>query len=140
MMCTIKPFRIAHLSDLHLTKTDGRSRSEPDIFSPLKGMNNAFRKIIHTKTIQNSDFILVTGDVSDRGDLESWQIFWNATDEAGLLDRTFVVPGNHDVCCLGVRMPGSRKAYRDEDLNKARNGLNLGRRMQIKSGIPESMS
>jgi 3',5'-cyclic AMP phosphodiesterase CpdA len=122
-----KPFKIAHLSDLHLTKTDGARRSEPNLFKALKGMNEAFRKIVASKPIQTSDLILVTGDVSDRGDLESWQVFWEAIENAGLTDRTLVVPGNHDVCCLGARLPGKRKAYRENDLKKAVNGLKLGK-------------
>lgn len=124
-----KSFKISHLSDLHLTKTDGASRSEPNLFSALKGMNEAFRKIVVSKQIQSSDMILVTGDVSDRGDIESWQVFWDAIDNAGLTERTLVVPGNHDVCCLGARLPGNSKAYKESDLKKAVNGLNLGRQL-----------
>ena len=37
-----------------------------------------------------------------------------------------VVPGNHDVCCLGVRLPLKRTGYRQDDLEKARRGLALG--------------
>ena len=121
-----KSFKIVHLSDLHLTKTDGASRSEPKLFNKLKGMNEAFRKIIATKPIQKSDLILVTGDVTDRGDIQSWKIFWDGINNAGLKDRTHVIPGNHDVCCLGARLPGKRKAYKDADLKKAIKGLRLG--------------
>jgi 3',5'-cyclic-AMP phosphodiesterase len=125
-MAKQKPFRIVHLSDLHLTRTDGASRSEPKLFNKLKGMNEAFRKIVVSKPIQQSDLVLVTGDVTDRGDIESWAVFWDAINSAGLADRTYVIPGNHDVCCLGLRLPGSRKAYREADLQKAINGLKMG--------------
>ena len=47
-----QPFRIAHLSDLHLTKTDGARRTELGVFGRLKGMNAAFRKIVASKVIQ----------------------------------------------------------------------------------------
>jgi len=100
-----KPFKIAHLSDLHLTARDGASRSEPDLFSPLKGMNVAFRKIATSKAVQASDMVLVTGDVTDRRDIESWKGFWNTVTEAGIKGRVRVIPGNHDVCCLGARLP-----------------------------------
>ena len=119
-------FRIVHLSDLHLTKRDGASRSEPKLFNKLKGMNTAFRKIVVSKPIQKADLILVTGDVTDRGDIESWNVFWGTINDAGLKDRTHVIPGNHDVCCLGARLPGKRKAYKDADLQKAVNGLRMG--------------
>ena len=123
---TKQSFKIVHLSDLHLTKTDGASRSEPKLFNKLKGMNEVFRKIIASKPVQKSDLVLVTGDVTDRGDIESWKVFWEGINNAGLKDRTHVIPGNHDVCCLGVRLPGKRKAYKDEDLQKAVNGLKAG--------------
>lgn len=126
-MSNHKPFRIVHLSDLHLTKTDGARRSEPNLFKALKGMNEVFRKIVVSKPIQQSDLLIVTGDVTDRGDIESWTVFWDAINSAGLTDRTYVVPGNHDVCCLGLRLPGSRKAYRESDLKKAINGLKMGK-------------
>lgn len=123
---TQKSFKIVHLSDLHLTRTDGVSRSEPNLFNKLKGMNAAFRKIVVSKPIQKADLILVTGDVTDRGDIESWKVFRDAIDSAELKDRTHVIPGNHDVCCLGARLPGKRKAYKDADLQKAIKGLRMG--------------
>lgn len=119
-------FKIVHLSDLHLTKTDGASRSEPKLFNKLKGMNAAFRKIVVSNPVQKADLVLVTGDVTDRGDIESWKVFWEGINNAGLMDRTHVVPGNHDVCCLGARLPGKRKAYKEADLQKAIKGLKLG--------------
>lgn len=123
-----RPFRISHLSDLHLTKSDNDARSEPNLFSPLKGMNEAFRKIINSKKIKDSNLVLITGDITDRGDIKSWQIFWEAINEAGLSKKTLVIPGNHDVCCLGIRMPLlKKKAYRKSDLEKAIKGLRMGK-------------
>ncbi|MBC8871590.1 MAG: metallophosphoesterase [Planctomycetes bacterium] len=49
----------------------------------------------------------------------------NAFVLAHLSDRILVLPGNHDVCCLGARMP--REGLRDEDLKKAVAGLKMGR-------------
>ena len=121
-----KPFKIAHLSDLHLTSSDNARRSEPKLYGALKGMNVAFRKIVVSPALQKSDLILVTGDVTDRGDLNSWKIFWDTVDKAGIKDRVRVVPGNHDVCCLGLRLPGLRKQYRQEDMEKVRKGLQMG--------------
>ena len=121
-----KPFKIAHLSDLHLTATDGASRSEPVLYAPLKGMNIAFRKVVNSKAVQTSDLVLVTGDVTDRGDLTSWKVFWNAVSSAGIKNRVRVIPGNHDVCCLGARLPWKHKQYRKEDMEKVRKGLHMG--------------
>ncbi len=82
-----KPFKIAHLSDLHLTARDGASRSEPDLFTPLKGMNFAFRTIIGSQDVKTSDLVLITGDVADRGELESWKLFRDALNKANVTDR-----------------------------------------------------
>ena len=126
-MPNYKSFKIAHLSDLHLTKTDNASRSEPKLYGALKGMNSAFRKIVKHNAIQDSDLVIVTGDVTDRGDKESWHVFWNAIKDAGLMQRVLVVPGNHDVCCLGTRLPRfSKKGYKESDLKKVAKGLHMG--------------
>ncbi len=119
-------FRIVHLSDLHLTKRDGDRRTELNVFDPLSGMNDTFRKIVSKRIIKKADFVLVTGDVTDRGDISSWKIFWKAVMDAGLVSKIFVLPGNHDVCCLGARLPLKRKAYRWADIQKAVRGLRIG--------------
>ncbi|MBN2023635.1 MAG: metallophosphoesterase [Pirellulales bacterium] len=119
-----RPFRIAHLSDLHLTASDRAARSETRLFGRLRGMNAAFRKIVRTPAIQRADLIVFTGDIADRGEIDAWKVFWNALAEAGLSHRALVVPGNHDVCCLGVRAPWNADAR--ADWAKAAAGLRLG--------------
>ena len=133
------PFHIVHLSDLHLTRSDGRPRSEPDILKPLRGMNQTFRRVLATAPIQRSDLILITGDITDRGDSASWEVFASAVADAGVEDRVLLLPGNHDVCCLGARLPGSRRAYRLEDLRRACRGLARGMsgsRVECDGGLP----
>ena len=117
------PFRIAHLSDLHLTASDDAMRSEPKLFGKLIGMNRAFRKLAASDELQKADLVIVTGDVTDRGELDAWKFFWEALEEAKLLEKTWVIPGNHDVCCLGIRMPDRRNA--DRDIQKLVRGLAL---------------
>ena len=124
-MAKSKPFVIAQLTDLHLTRTDDGRRSEPRLFGALTGMNDAFRKIVRSRSVQQSNLVLVTGDVTDRGDLETWRLFWKEIRGAGLSDRILVLPGNHDVCCLGARLP--REGLADADLRKAVTGLRMGR-------------
>ncbi|RPI22403.1 MAG: hypothetical protein EHM61_22380 [Acidobacteria bacterium] len=119
-------YRIIHLSDLHLTASDSDCRSEPKLFGPLVGMNAAFRQILRTREVAESDILLVTGDVTDRGDPAAWSVFQQAVTEAGVADRVLVVPGNHDVCCLGLaRLPGRSFGYARQDLQKALEGLRL---------------
>jgi 3',5'-cyclic AMP phosphodiesterase CpdA len=120
------PFRIVHLSDLHLTAGDGDCRSETNLFAPLRGMNQAFRRLLRTRRVQDADLVLVTGDVTDRGKPDTWKVFWDAAQQAGLLGRVLVVPGNHDVGCLGARLPFRKQAYREADLQKAIDGLTQG--------------
>ena len=93
---------MVHLSDLHLTARDQDQRSEAKLFGRLRGMNAAFRALCRSEVVLSSDLVLVTGDVTDRGDLASWRVFWNAIVDSGLAARTLVVPGNHDVCHLGA--------------------------------------
>jgi 3',5'-cyclic-AMP phosphodiesterase len=125
-MASPKPYRIVHLSDLHLTRTPGARRTELGVFSPLKGMNATFAGVLASKPVQQADLAIITGDVTDRGDLAAWQVFWKTVKQAGMQKRIFVVPGNHDVCCLGARLPLKKKAYRASDVKKAIDGLKLG--------------
>ena len=91
-------------------------------------MNQAFRKVLTTKTIQTADLVIVTGDITDRGHLSTWHVFWEAVDQAGLFQRILAIPGNHDVCCLGLRMPRrDNDPVRQADLKKAVDGLDIGR-------------
>lgn len=119
-------FKIVHLSDPHLTPNDDDERSEPRIFGRLTGMNETFRRVLSKPAILQADHVLVTGDIADRGDLQSWRVFWAAVDSAGLMNRISVLPGNHDVCCLdAVRLP--QKGLGESDMKKAVAGLSLGR-------------
>lgn len=124
MKKTNKPYRIVHLSDLHLTSSDKKARSEPKLFGKLTGMNKAFRKLVKARPVQETDLVLVTGDVTDRGDIGSWHVFWDAIKTAGLIKRMLVVPGNYDMCCLGWRLPD--KDNWKEDLQKTIAGLKKG--------------
>jgi 3',5'-cyclic AMP phosphodiesterase CpdA len=121
-----KQFVIAHLSDLHLTAAEHQGRGRARVLDYLNGANEAFKKIIKSQPICEADLIIVTGDVTDRGDIESWKLFWKEVKEAGISNKIFVVPGNHDVCCLGARLPFKKKVHRQRDLEKAGIGLQMG--------------
>ncbi len=123
---TSQAFRIAHLSDLHLTSNDNGVRTETKVFKALRGMNAAFRKVLADPRVQGCDLVLVTGDVTDRGEDASWDVFWKAIGAAGLLSRTLVVPGNHDVCCLDLRLPWNSDGATQADVERAARGLQKG--------------
>jgi len=118
-------FRIVHLSDLHLTERDDAPRSEPRILGPLSGMNESFRRLIASDVVKQADLILVTGDVTDRGSLREWRLFWSILSAAGLRDRTLAIPGNHDTCNLGL-WPLVGKPIVVGGLARASQGLELG--------------
>jgi 3',5'-cyclic AMP phosphodiesterase CpdA len=105
---TAAPYTIVHLSDLHLTADDRAARSEERLFGRLRGMNSSWRRLVDAPAVRAADLLLVTGDVTDRGEPAAWQSFWRPLAEAGLTARVRVVPGNHDLCHLGVRLSDCR--------------------------------
>ncbi|RPJ62040.1 MAG: hypothetical protein EHM23_04765 [Acidobacteria bacterium] len=120
-------YRIVHLSDLHLTARDTDRRSEPKLFGPLRGMNVAFRTILRSPQINKADVVLITGDITDRGDPAAWAVFQEAITAAGIGDRLLIVPGNHDVCCFGLARLPRRGRSVSQDLKKAVESLRLAR-------------
>lgn len=114
-------YTIAHLSDLHLTGDERAPRSEPRLFGAPRGMNAAFRALVRAPALRAADLVLVTGDVTDRGEPAAGEVFWREVRAAGLLERTRVLPGNHDLCHLGVRLSDYRI-----DVQRALAGLAAG--------------
>jgi 3',5'-cyclic AMP phosphodiesterase CpdA len=114
------PISIAHLSDLHLTATDDGRRKE----DRARHMNANLLRLLRHGPIQEADLVLITGDISDRGELAAWNVLWSAVRETGLdLGKVLVIPGNHDAACLGLR----RIRPKAEDLAIVRAGLEKGR-------------
>jgi 3',5'-cyclic AMP phosphodiesterase CpdA len=60
-----KTLSIAHLSDLHLTTTDGGRRKQDG----AREMNANFGRILTQPVVREADLVLITGDISDRGEL-----------------------------------------------------------------------
>ena len=115
-----KSHTIAHLSDLHLTALEDGRRKE----DRAQYMNANLSRLLHHEPVQNADLILITGDISDRGELAAWNVLWSAVREARLdLRKILVIPGNHDAACLGLR----RTRPKAEDLAIVRAGLEKGR-------------
>ena len=118
------PFYILHLSDLHLTADPNGKRFEPKLNGQLTGMNDAFRKVLASPAAQDADLILVTGDVTDRGESEGWTRFVQILQQAKVESKTLAIIGNHDVCSLNPRL-GLPKRLAKADLERAYNGLML---------------
>ena len=90
-------------------------------------MNQAFQHLAGSSIARESDWLLFTGDITDRGDLKAWTFFWDTLEAFGLKEKSIIIPGNHDMCCLGARLPKSDKALIADDLNKFQTGLAVGR-------------
>lgn len=75
---------VAHLSDTHIGKL---REDRPD---PLATMS----QIIAAVNASDASLVLITGDLTDRGQPEEFQGFLRVLDTCAL--PTFVVPGNHD--------------------------------------------
>ncbi len=89
-----KQYTIAHLSDLHLTSNSEGRRKE----DKKRNMNANFVRILNHSSVQNADLVVVTGDITDRGELAAWNHFWSAVKKASLNRRKMlVIHGNHDV-------------------------------------------
>ena len=116
------------LSDLHLTADDREARSEPKLFGRLTGMNAAFGRLLADRVVQAADLVLVTGDVTDRGDPLAWQVFWEGLDAAGLATAAGSSPATTTCAASGVRPAASRGKRVAEDLAKLRAGLGQGGR------------
>lgn len=93
-------WRVAHLSDVHMVAERFGYRIECGRDGP-RG-NQRFEGIlaqleaIHTE--DPLDYILITGDLTDAGRASEWAEFLSAmTRHPKLLERTLVIPGNHDL-------------------------------------------
>lgn len=83
--------RFAHVSDFHYT-------FDPRPFGHVRDdIDQAFAKLVAElqRVAHHLDFVAVTGDLVERGDIESYLHVRNAFDKIGV--RLFAVPGNHDL-------------------------------------------
>jgi 3',5'-cyclic-AMP phosphodiesterase len=84
--------RFAQISDLHILKSPELS------FNGIKTLDS-FKLVIddiakhHTHSL---DFLLFTGDISEDGSMESYQLFDSIVKPLGI--KYYWIPGNHDDC------------------------------------------
>jgi len=93
--------RIIHVSDLHFGKSSAGSNSL------LKAVYQRF-----FKTGDSNTYLLVTGDITDDGEIEQYDQAKNA-----LLDfrgNLLLVPGNHDYCLNGLEYHDEKAHYFDD--------------------------
>ncbi|WP_437412778.1 metallophosphoesterase family protein [Sinorhizobium meliloti] len=126
----VKPFRIVQLTDLHLSDKDSDHRIEPKIRGHLTGMNERFRALLRNPLLQQADLILVTGDVTDTGNMAGWEHFWNGISAHDLKEKTHVLVGNHDVAYLKLWRPVMPRVTRSISRARYMKGLSVGKSPQ----------
>lgn len=117
-------YKIIHLSDLHLTESNNIPRIGFNIFKPLMGMNKNFRQIIDSQIVKDTDFILITGDITDTAKMKAWKNFGRIINKAGIKGKLLLIPGNHDVSSFKWLPRVEVKNYLSKkDINKYFKGL-----------------
>lgn len=92
-------WKLAHLSDLHLTDPGERTLEGHE--SPNASLRALFTE--HAKALMECEGILVSGDITDYGSPRQWAEFFAALEQAEptILERMVILPGNHDINILG---------------------------------------
>jgi 3',5'-cyclic AMP phosphodiesterase CpdA len=80
--------KIAHISDLHI-----------DINRESKKNYNKSKALLELLIREGFDHLIITGDIVENADKQSFQLVRNLLNSYGLLDseKTTVIPGNHDI-------------------------------------------
>jgi calcineurin-like phosphoesterase family protein len=85
--------KVAHLSDLHVNE-GARVRM---VERAHPGGNQNLERVLDSPALADVDFVLITGDITDRGTAASWRNFVAIIEERGLESKLLLVPGNHDL-------------------------------------------
>lgn len=95
-----KRFRIAHLSDLHTVGERFGFRIESGRLGP-QGNGRLDAVLERLQDLHDHDpleVILITGDMTDAGRSAEWaEFFCSLARHPRLLERTLILPGNHDL-------------------------------------------
>ncbi|MDP2571823.1 phosphodiesterase [Vibrio penaeicida] len=84
--------RILQITDVHLA---ARPSTVSDVLNTHQIFENAVKKIqSDLPMLGEIDAVIVTGDISDKGDLSSYEVFKSIIDQLQL--PYFLIPGNHD--------------------------------------------
>lgn len=81
--------KILHMSDLH--------------FGEYKFQEELKDNLLEQVTQENPDMIIISGDITSQGYVEEYVLAKEFIDELKSTTDTYVVPGNHDACNVGIR-------------------------------------
>ncbi|AVS93882.1 hypothetical protein C8246_21490 [Paracidovorax avenae] len=110
--------RIAHLSDLHVMASGGKLAENPQRSVSIDGVEKIFSSLLN---IDDLSAVVVSGDLTDSGDVASWNAILSCNSLSKLADRIVIAPGNHDLNPIETGFWSSLWGFADLQ----RNGQNL---------------
>jgi len=127
---TSHEFRVAHLSDLH-AMADGQTLAEnPRRSVPINVIAELFSSL---SRVPGLDSIVVSGDLTDKGDIDSWKALLSCAGVEEAAARIVMAPGNHD---LNPIEPGFWRSLRNfADLRRTGQNLRALRYLQVANAI-----
>ena len=93
-------WRVAHLSDIHVVGERYGFRIESGRAGPRgnERLAQVLERLDQIHAQDPLDFVLITGDMTDAGRSAEWAEFLDAlARHPALVERAFILPGNHDV-------------------------------------------
>ena len=95
-----RKWRVVHLSDIHVVGERYGFRIESGRAGPRgnERLAQVFERLDEIHAREPLDFVLITGDMTDAGRSAEWAEFLDAmARHPALAERSFILPGNHDV-------------------------------------------
>ncbi|WP_372423604.1 metallophosphoesterase family protein [Salinarimonas chemoclinalis] len=95
-----RPWRVAHVSDLHTVGGPYERRLESGRAGPRgnEALERTLDALVRTDAADPLDLVLVTGDVTDAGRATEWAAFLDrVARHPALAGKMLLLPGNHDL-------------------------------------------
>lgn len=97
---SVRRWRVVHLSDIHVVGERYGFRIESGRAGPRgnERLAQVLERLDEIHAQEPLDFVLITGDMTDAGRSAEWAEFLDAmARHPALAERSFILPGNHDV-------------------------------------------
>ena len=123
-------YRVAHLSDLHAMATGQTLAENPKRLVHIDAISELFLSLSETTGL---DAIVVSGDLTDKGDIDSWKALLSCVGVEEVSARIVIAPGNHD---LNPIEAGFWKSLRNfADLRRTGQNLRALRYLQVANAL-----
>lgn len=102
---------ISHVTDIHLTTSEDNARIE--LGKPKLGGHKQLKVWLNLVCKLNVPYLVVTGDMTDSGDVEEWKRAQEIVESLRPIDSWFILaPGNHDLSeAYGESTKGKARRY-----------------------------